>query len=254
MLLTIDIGNTSIKLAIFHDNEEIAFKYYDGEQNDLKALITSFIFKAQLRQEAIDHAIIASVVPSVDQKVFEALSSFIDKDNIININPDDDYGVVLDVENPQEVGDDLIVLNAYAHHLFHRNTIIVSMGTCTVLTYINADGYFKYCIIAPGFAAMSKSLWGNAEKLQESNISNINSFLANNTVDAINVGVFEGYVGMMKHLIDGLSKELDEKPYIVGCGGIGKIFVEQTDIFDYYEADLVTKGLNYIYLRKNKNG
>ena len=253
MLLTIDIGNTSVKLAIFHDNEEIAFKFYDGEQNDYKALITSFIFKAQLRQEAIDAAIVASVVPSVNQKVIEALNTFIDKENIIDISPDDDYGIVLDVENPQEVGDDLIVLNAYSHHLFHRNTIIVSMGTCTVLTYINEKGEFKYCIIAPGFAALSKSLWGNAEQLQESNISNINSFLANNTKDAINVGVFEGYTGMIKYLIEGLSNELNEKPYIVGCGGIGKLFVEHTDIFDYYEADLVTKGLNYIYKRRNNN-
>ena len=253
MLLTIDIGNTSVKLAIYHDNEEIAFKFYDGPQNDYKALIISFIFKAQLRQEAIDAAIIASVVPSLNQTIIDALETFIAPENIIDINPSEDYGIVLDVPNPDEVGDDLIVLNAYAHNLFHRNTIIISMGTCTVLTYLSGEGAFKYCIIAPGFNALSKSLWGNAELLQESNISKRDSFLANNTIDAINVGVYEGYIGMIKYLVEGMSNELGEKPYIVGCGGIGKKIVEQTDIFDYYEADLVTKGLNYLYRRRINN-
>ncbi len=157
--------------------------------------------------------------------------------------------MVIDVPHPETVGDDLVVMNAYAWHLFERDMIIVSIGTVTVINYISAEGHFKYCILAPGFYKVAETLYGNAAKLPRFEMQMTDSFLANDTLSAMNVGAYKGFVGMLEYLVNGMKKEVGGDPLIVGCGGVGKKIHPYTAIFDYYEPDLVSKGLNYIYER-----
>ena len=250
MLLTIDLGNTSIKLGLFEEGKEIGFSLYDKQQDDYRSLIMSFLFRNNRRESDLDYAILSCVVPNVYDKIYTSLKSIIDEKNIIDINPNDDYGIKLDVPNPNSVGDDLIVMNSYAYHLFKRDIIVVSIGTVTVMSHVDKDGNFKHCIIAPGFNKVAESIWGSAAQLPEFELKKSDSFLADNTIDAMNVGTYNGYIGMIEYLINGLKDEINEDSYIVGCGGVGKLLVPHTNIFDYFDSDLVTKGLNYIYETK----
>ena len=249
MLLTVDLGNTSIKLGLFDEGEEIFFGIYPSEQNDYRALVLSMLFKKGLREEVITDAIISSVVPHLYKRVLEAVRSFVKQEHIIDINPFDDYGIRFDTPNNQDIGDDLVVMSAYAYHLFHRELIVVSLGTASVINHISEDGVFRHCIIAPGFHKLADTLWGNAALLPKFDPEMKDSFLANTTEGAMNVGIYKGYVGMLEYLINGMKDELGIDPYIVACGGLGKEVEPFTDIFDYYEADFVTKGLAYIYER-----
>lgn len=253
MLLTVDLGNTSVKLGVFENDKQIAFSCFDGIYDNYRSLILSFIFKANLREDSIHAAILSCVVPKVYDDVYDAIVSIVGEKNIIDINPNKDYGIKLDVPNPQEVGDDIIVMCAYAYNLYHREMLIVSMGTCSVICHVTKDGEFKHCIIAPGFTKMSETLWKNASLLPEFELKHVNTFLADNTVDAMNIGIYHGYIGMMNSLIDGVKKEINEEPYIIGCGGLGKMAVPYLTSLDMYDPDFVTKGLNFIYERYGKN-
>lgn len=251
MLLTVDLGNTSIKLGIFKEGKQVAFTCFDGLYDNYRSLMLSFIFKSNFREDDIDTAILSCVVPSVYDTVYDALESIVGN-NIIDINPNKDYGIKLAVPNPQEVGDDIIVMCAYAYNLYHRELLVVSMGTCSVICHITKDGEFKHCIIAPGFTKMSETLWRNAAQLPEFQLTHKDTFLADNTIDAMNIGIYNGYIGMMSHLINGISNEINEKPYIIGCGGLGKMAVPYMKDLDEYDPDFVTRGLNFIYERYGK--
>lgn len=251
MLLTVDLGNTSIKLGIFKDSKQIAFSCFDGIYDNYRSLILSFIYKANIREDEIDAAILSCVVPSVYDAVYDALESIVGS-NIIDINPNKDYGIKLDVPNPQEVGDDIIVMCAHAYNLYHRELLVVSMGTCSVICHITKDGEFKHCIIAPGFTKMSETLWRNAAQLPEFQLEHKNTFLANTTIDAMNIGIYNGYIGMMSHLIKGIKNEIGEDLYVIGCGGLGKMAVPYMTDLDEYDPDFVTRGLNFIYERYGK--
>lgn len=253
MLLTTDLGNTSIKLAIYDNNQQIAFACFDGIIDNFRSLMLSFIFKTNLREDDINAAILSCVVPSLYDMVYSALESIVGSDNIVDINPNKDYGVVFDVPNPQEVGDDIIVMSAYAYNLYHRELLMVSMGTCSVICHITKDGKFKHCLIAPGFTKMSETLWKNAAQLPEFELKYKNTYLANTTIDAMNAGIYQGYIGMMSSLINGIKNELNEEPYIIGCGGLGKMAAPYLKELDEYDPDFVTKGLNFIYERYGKN-
>jgi len=253
MLLTCDLGNTSIKLGIFDDGRQIAFSCFDGFSDNYRSLILSFIFKSGLREDSIDKAILSCVVPRVYDAVYTALESIVGVNRIIDINPSKNYGIKLAVPNPQEVGDDIIVMCAYAYGMYRRELLLVSMGTCSVICHVTRGGEFKHCIIAPGFTKMSETLWKNAAQLPEFQISKSNTYLANTTIDAMNIGIYNGYIGMMSSLISGISRQIGEKPYVVGCGGLGKMVAPYIAGLNEYDPDFVTKGLNFIYERYGRN-
>lgn len=252
MLLTVDLGNTSTKLGIFKDHKQLAFVCIDKIQKDYYSSLIQFIFKAGFRQDQINKAILSCVVPSAYDDIFSALNKLVGQENIIDINPSSDYGIQIALPNPNEVGDDLIVMCSYAFNLLHRELLIVSMGTCSVICHVNKNGEFIHCIIAPGFSKMGETLWKNAAMLPEFDLQFPNTYLSNTTLDAMNVGVFNGYIGMMSSLIKGISKEIGEKPYIIGCGGLGKKVAPYIPELDAYDPDFVTKGLSYIYERSKK--
>ena len=249
MLLTIDLGNTSIKLGVFDEDKLVTFSCFDTKQDDYRSLFLSFLFKANLRTDDIDRAILSCVVPSLWDKVTTALQSIVGN-NIIDINTSDDYGITFDIPSPDEVGDDIAVMCAYAYNMLHRELIIVSIGTATAISHVSKDGKFKHCIIAPGFDKMAQTLWGNAAQLPEFNLEKKDSFLANTTLDAMNVGIYNGYLGTLTYLVDGLKKEIGEDPYIIACGGLCKKVVPYVNFFNAYDADFVTKGLAFIAKRK----
>lgn len=249
MLLTVDLGNTSTKLGLFDGDDQIAFTCYDGISDNYRSLILSFIYKANIREDAINKAIYSCVVPRVYNDGFDALAMIVGERNVIDINPNSYYGIRLAMPDPQETGDDLIVMCSYAYNLYHRELLIVSMGTATVICHVTKYGDFSHCILAPGFSKIAETLWRNAAQLPQFDLKYHPSYLADNTIDAMNVGIYKGYLGMLSSLIRGISSELSEEPYIIGCGGLGKMVVPYLNLFDEYDPDFVTKGLNFICRR-----
>lgn len=253
MLLTVDLGNTSCKLSIFDNDNQISFYCADGIKGNYKGLLLQFIYKSNLREDAIDKAILSCVVPGVYDEIYEDLEEIVGKGNVIDITPKDYYGISLDIPNPNEVGDDLLVMSSYAYNLYHRELLVVSIGTCTVINHITENGEFKHCIIAPGFSKIAETLWKNAAQLPEFDLNYKGTFLANNTLDAMNVGIYEGYIGMIRHLILGMANEIGKDVHIIGCGGLGKKVVDYIPEIEEYDPDFVTKGLHYIYKRYYSN-
>lgn len=247
MLLTIDFGNTSIKLGVFDGYELVAFTCLDERPEDYRNAILSFLFKSNLRADCIEDAMLSCVVISEYEKIYTALTS-IATGRVIDIVQDKNYGIKLDVPHPEEVGDDLVVMAAYSYYLHPEEQIIVSLGTCTALIHITANGEFKHCIIAPGFKKFCSSMWNSASQLPKIEVTKKNSFLANTTVDAMNVGMYNGFIGMVAFLIAGLKNEIGKGSlFVQGCGGQGNMVVPCISFFDEYDPDFVTKGLSYIY-------
>ena len=249
MLLTVDLGNTSTKLGLFDADVQKGFICVDGAIDNYRSLILSFIYKSNLREDAIDKAILSCVVPHAYNSIYDALAGIVGEKNIVDINPYRDYGIKLVMPSPQDTGDDLIVMCSYAYNLYHRELLIVSMGTATVICHVNKNGEFEHCIIAPGFSKIAETLWKNAAQLPEFELKHTDTYLADNTVDAMNVGIYNGYLGMLNSLVEGISKEIGEDLYIIGCGGLGKMIAPYIGFFDEYDPDFVTKGLNYICRR-----
>lgn len=248
MLLTVDIGNTNIKLALYDNENRVAFDMLDSEPIDFRSFILSFLYKANIRETQLDDSILASVVPSLTGLVISALEEITNKEPIV-IDNEHYYGIEIDSAITDKVGADLLVTGAYAYQTYKRDLLIVSLGTATVIAYISNEGVFKGCLIAPGFNAMASAIFSKAEQLPEFSPEKHKGLIATSTIDAMNVGVYDGFVGMVKSLINGIIQELQTTPIIVGCGGAGKDAAPYLEELSTYNPDMVTAGLNYIYQR-----
>lgn len=248
MLITCDMGNTSTKFAIFDGNKQVSFMMIDTKPSDFKSLIMSLLYKANIRESQIDDSIIASVVPSLTGSLISALDEIIKKEPII-IDRNHHYGLQIDPSIQDDIGADLLVMCAFAYQKLKTELIVVSLGTATVLSHVSHNGMFKHCIIAPGIGTLAGALYKNTAKLPEFEAKKHNSFLANNTLDAMSIGVFDGFIGMVRYLLAGLRGQLQTKPIVIACGGSGKDIAKYITEFDSYDPDLVTAGLNYIYNR-----
>ena len=251
MLLAIDLGNTSFKLAIYEKEKRLVSGLYDAKQDEYGSLIKNFLYRNNLNEKVIDDCIISSVVPDANN----ILKKDLEKINInspIFIDAKNFQGII-DTPNPEEAGADLIVLCIYAYHLYKKELLIVSFGTVSVICHVTGNGIFKHCIIAPGYGKIAESLWSNGAKLPQFIPNKTNSFVANTTIEAMNVGVYQGYIGLIRFLLTGLKTELSICPNIIACGGYGKEIVNDIKEIEYYEPDMILDGLNYIYRRYIKN-
>jgi len=248
MLLTIDLGNTCIKLGLFDKEKQLSFIFIPTFDQDYRAQLLSFIYKAGVRENMIENVIISSVVPSVKVELIKTVR-YIFNLNPIEIDVRKDYGIHLVIDNPEEIGEDLLVMCAYAHHLFDKDLLVCSLGTCSVFSFVDKAGNFRGCSIAPGFKKMAESLYSSSALLSEFKVEKKNTFIAKNTTDAMNVGFFNGYIGMIEYLINGMEKELGKDLYVVACGGESRDVADYTNVLDVVDPDFVSKGLNYIYNR-----
>ena len=250
MLLAIDMGNTNIKLGLYDNDKQIDFTRFKTRQHDYYDLIRLFLKANNL--DYVEDAIISCVTPSIIIKFKEDLKTFI-KNEIIEVNYHTDLGINIISETPEIIGNDLLVMSSYAYHLTHKASIVVSFGTATVFVYTDLSGNYRYAMIAPGFEAAYKTLFKDAENLNDTPLSYPKTVLATNTFDALNAGIVEGYVGLTNHLISKMKEELNNDDIaIIICGGNAEILTKGIEDITTYKADFVTEGLSYIYLRNKK--
>ena len=215
MLLTCDVGNTSIKLVVYKGNERVAYyRLYNDIHLDFEEEIFDFLNKENIMIEDIEDSIVSSVVPAITELLCSGIENVIGKKAIV-IDGHNFYGIKLSEDVQEEVGSDLLVMSAYAYQRYKKELIVVSLGTATVLCHISEGGEFSHCIIAPGYRKMAEVLYSNAAQLPEFRVEKRDSFLASNTKDAMSVGCVDGFIGMLKYLIGGMKNDLGSNHYVV---------------------------------------
>lgn len=257
MLLTVDIGNTNITMALIHDDDRIAgtFRVTTKAQrtsDEYGMTLMEFCRNTKVNVEDIKDVIISSVVPKVMHSFNNSIRKYIKKEPII-VGPGIKTGISIKTDFPKEVGADKIVDAAAVYHLYGGNAIVVDFGTATTFDYINEKGEFLYNVILPGLEISAQALWQQAAKLPEIEIVKPASILAKNTDTSMRAGVVYGYIGSTEYIISKMKEEIgrdDIKVY--ATGGLGRVIYNETPMIDLYDPDLAFKGMKIIYDKNKK--
>ena len=253
MLLTIDVGNTTIALGIL-DGDEVIGRYRlvtksERTSDEFGFFILNFIQQCNLKKEDIEDVVISSVVPKVMYALNSSIIKYFDKTPII-IDAFSDTGIDVIAYDKSEVGADRIVNCAYGYHTYHNSAIIVDFGTATTFDYVSDEGEFKYVIIMPGIQISLNALSDNAAKLPEIEIKKPDSILGVSTVSGMQAGLVYGYIGSVEKIVKEMKKELnDENCKVIATGGLGRVIANETDVIDLYDPDVAYKGMKIIYDR-----
>ena len=136
MILAIDIGNTNIVLGCMeHDRILVEarmatdlLKTSDQYCVELKNLLNLY----EVDLQAIEGVIISSVVPPVLNSCRTAVRKLTGKTPMI-VGPGIRTGLNIQMENPAQIGSDLIVAAVAALSRFEPPLIIIDMGTATTI-------------------------------------------------------------------------------------------------------------------------
>lgn len=249
MLLACDVGNSSVKIAIYHREKRIAFGLYPKKDFSCATDILSLTTKSNLRFDQFKSAIISSVVPQITEDLKNYIETNLNIKPII-INNSSKLSIKIDKAFKEDIGPDILVMSSYAYNMFNDEVLIISFGTATVFSYVNKEGVLKGCAIAPGFKSFSSSLSEKSTLLPSFTPEYQTKHLATNTIDAMSIGAYNGYIGMVKTIKDNIIKENEIKPKIVICGGHSTKIKDHFGRYDYQENDFVISGLSQLHIKK----
>lgn len=255
MILAIDIGNTNVSLGVI-DNYKITFEA--SLASDITRTADQFASEIMTVSAlkgfslgAVDGAIISSVVPSLTEAVREAVLLLTGKRSIV-LGPGVRSGLHIKIDNPAQLGADLVAGAVGAIDKYELPALIVDLGTATKISVIDSKGAYLGCTISPGVGISLSALSGSAALLPEVNLNTLDlPAFGTNTVASMQAGIVIGTASMLDGLCDRIECSLGEKiKTVVATGGYAGSIIPYCSREVVYDKYLIFHGLNCIY---NKN-
>ncbi len=257
MILVIDVGNTNITFGVFKEKELVtSFRMMSKTEHtsdEYGTTLLTMLGMNHVDKDSIEGVMIASVVPQVMHALVNAIVKYIGKKPYI-VGPGIKTGIKVTIDNPKEVGPDLIVDAVAAFEIYGGPVLVVDYGTATTYVPINEKGEFFAGVVSPGIRISAKALWEGTAKLPEIEIKKPESILGRETISSMQAGLIYGQIGQSKYIINEMKKAsgyADMK--VVATGGLGRLISEETEEIDVYDPTLTLKGLQILYEKNRRH-
>lgn len=200
---------------------------------------------------AIKGGIIASCVPSLTDTLKTAMRQLLHV-NILEVGPGIKTGIDVRIDDPAELGADLIATAAAGIAEYGAPLIIINLCTLTTLSVIDSDRHFIGAIFMPGIRLSADAVSRSAANLPDIAIRRSSRLIGSNTAESIQSGVINGCSAAIDGLIDKISYELDCPDMIpVITGKHAQLIASGCRHHTFTDELLILKGLILIY-NKNK--
>lgn len=253
MTIAIDIGNTNVVVGFYAQEWKHIFRVpsnLEMEAAEYEKRLRVFLLEANVPLPTVRQVILSSVVPELTPVILEVFNSFYEGD--VQIVDGELLGQLnLGNIDPYELGSDLAANAVGAFERFKQEVIVVDFGTALTFTSVNSKGKILGVAIAPGVRTAMKSLSSNTARLPEIPLEIPTKVLGNNTVEALQAGIMQGYVGMVRHLVDQVKAEMGGDPKVIATGGLSFIFKPLHNLFDEMDVNLTLEGLRVMLNRLN---
>ena len=231
MNLTLDIGNTQSKLAVFN-NSLVVVKTFDSE------FIIDEIDGFLLLYPSIKNLIVCSVTDitlNLEKYNFNNVHFVSSNSNI----PFENLYLSKD-----SLGNDRIALVSSASISYPgKNVLIIDAGSCITYDFINDKNQYLGGAISPGLNMRYKSLNEFTSKLPLVSLEPSDKLIANQTIDSINVGVANGVVFEIEGFVRQYLSEYDNLTVIL-TGGNSDFLSNQLKISIFANQNFLLEGLN----------
>ena len=254
MILAIDIGNTNIVMGCF-DGDKILFRERVSTNQAATDLEYAVTIKTALHMHGfnskdITGAIISSVVPSVTNTFKRAIEKYAGVDVKV-VGPGIKTGLSIKIDNPAQLGSDLVVDAAAGINEYPVPLIIIDMGTATTLSVVDKNKNYIGGMIVTGMAVSTDALISRTSQLPKIAFETPKKLIGSNTVDCMKSGIMYSTACSLDGLTERIEEELGEKCTVVATGGLASTIVPLCKRDIILDDDLLLKGLMLIY-NKNK--
>ena len=253
MILAVDIGNTNIVLGCI-EQEKIYFVERTSTNISKTELEYMVEFKIllelyQIKVKEITGCIIASVVPPLINIVRASLEKLLRISPMI-VGPGLKTGLNILMDNPAQVGSDLIVNAVAGLKHYGAPLIIIDMGTATTISVVDDKKNYIGGMILPGVKVSLDSLVNRTSQLPKISLEAPRKIIGKNTIDCMKSGIIMGQAASMDGMVERVWDELGYHAKAVATGGLAGCIVPYCRHEIIYDNELTLKGLGIIY-RKN---
>lgn len=246
MILLLDVGNTDatcglatpegiVEVFRIPSLREVASGYYENQlQNQL--------LEKSIQLESIDQVVLSSVVPSITPFFRQAIHALFQLDPILV----DAYifpSLAITIDDPSEIGSDLIANAVAAFQKYQRNCMVIDFGTALTFTVVSGEGEIKGVSIVPGLRTAVKALFANTAQLPEVPLALPSSVIGTNTIHSIQAGILWGYEGLVRSMIRKIRREMGGDCIAIATGGLSSIISTLHGEFVEVNVNLTLEGL-----------
>lgn len=243
MILTIDVGNSRIKAAVFENNTLLDLQVLDknewitGVENILKG------------HPKISHLVVASV-GNIQQQDFLRFEKQL---SISFISHDFTFPFNNLYQTPLTLGIDRMVLSAGAVLQFPKqNRLVIDAGSCITYDFIDAADNYIGGAISPGIKMRYSALHQYTSRLPLLEAAMPVHFTGSSTKEAIHSGVVNGVVYEVQGFIAEYEKQYS-KFTIILTGGDTDFLAKRLKNTIFANSNFLLESLNRTFQYKTEN-
>lgn len=256
MHICMDIGNTNIVIGIFNGNEIVnRFRFstntsMTSDEYGIK-IMQLFVFN-KINKEDIEGFIISSVVPELDLIIKLMVNKYFNLEPII-VGPGIKTGIHIKLDNPKQLGADLLVGAVGVVEKYGPNSLIIDIGTALTMVYVNEKKEFLGGAIMPGIRTAFSTLSEKTSKLEDVGLEDVKDVLGRDTKSCLQSGMVFGWASLVEGMINKYLTKYGKMNLII-TGGEARFIIDHIDpkLNLIYDEDLLLDGLNIIYQKNRK--
>ena len=249
MLLCVDIGNTNIVLGLWDGGEWLSHWRIrtdrDKMPDEYAVLLKALLGGREYELGTISRVVMASVVPPLTTVFRKLFTSYVGVEPLV-VGPGVRTGLRIRIDNPVELGADLVANAVAAYDRFRKACIIVDFGTATTLSAVTELGDFVGVAIALGLGVSADALASRTAQLPRVTLTPPPAAIGKNTVHSMQSGLVFGYVGLVDGLVRRIRAELGGKAQVIATGGLSSILAPLTNEIQAVDPWLTLEGLRLI--------
>ena len=236
MLLTADIGNTNIVLALLDEKDRVVSqcRVPSGEPLPPEAYDDA-IRRVLEGRTAPEGAAIGSVVPRLTAETADAIRRVTGLEALV-VGPTTPAGLDIAIEQPETLGVDLLAADAAAAAEYPLPVVVFDFGTATTVTVVDADRRYRGGVILAQLPDIALEAPGKV--------------ICSVTEDSLQAGAIYGTAAMADGLLDRMEEELGAPCTAVATGGLAGVITPYCRRDIRRDDSLLLRGLSLIW-RKN---
>lgn len=255
MILAIDVGNSNVVVGGIEQNQikftaRIAtdvLKTEDQYAVEIRNILRLYDFHAS----KMEGSIISSVVPPLSSIMKSAIQKITQRKPLV-VGPGLKTGLNIKIDNPAQLGSDLVVDAVSAIQNYPAPLMVFDMGTATTLSIVNAKQEYIGGAIMPGVRLSLEALSNRASQLPHIDISCPKSVIGKNTIECMNSGIIYGNASMLDGMIEHVKEELGGDITVIATGGLSQYIIPHCRNKIILDDNLLLKGLAILYAKNCK--